>query len=48
MKDRALCDIVNGWKRLTIITERSILDVAAVLDPPLVWNIRSFFFDSLL
>ena len=27
--------IVNGWKRLTIITMRSILDVAAVLDPPL-------------
>ena len=28
--------IVNGWKRLTIITKRSILDAAAVLDPPLV------------
>ena len=27
--------IVNGWKTLTIITKRSILDVAAVLDPPL-------------
>ena len=27
--------IVNGWKPLTIITESSILDVAAVLDPPL-------------
>ena len=26
--------IVNGWKPLTIITERSILDVAAFLDPP--------------
>ena len=26
--------IVNGWKPLTIITKRSILDVAAVLDPP--------------
>ena len=26
--------IVNGWKPLTIITNRSILDVAAVLDPP--------------
>ena len=24
--------IVNGWKSLTIITKRSILDVAAVLD----------------
>ena len=28
--------IVNGWKPLTIITKRSILDVATVLDPPLV------------
>ena len=27
--------IVNGWKSLTIITKRSILDVAAALDPPL-------------
>ena len=27
--------IVNGWKPLTIITNRSILDVAVVLDPPL-------------
>ena len=27
---------VNGWKLLTIITKSSILDVAAVLDPPLV------------
>ena len=26
--------IVNGWKPLTIITKRSILDVAVVLDPP--------------
>ena len=26
--------IVNGWKTLTIITKRSILDVAAALDPP--------------
>ena len=26
--------IVNGWKPLTIITKRSILDVAAVLDLP--------------
>ena len=25
----------NGWKPLTIITKCSILDVAAVLDPPL-------------
>ena len=27
--------IVNGWKPVTIITKRSILDVAAILDPPL-------------
>ena len=27
--------IVNDWKPLTIITKCSILDVAAVLDPPL-------------
>ena len=26
---------VNGWKPLTIITKRSILDVEAALDPPL-------------
>ena len=30
--------MVNGWKPLTIITKSSILDVAAVLDPPLVLN----------
>ena len=28
--------IVNGFQPLTIITKCSILDVAAVLDPPLV------------
>ena len=28
--------IVNGLKPLTIITKRSILDIAVVLDPPLV------------
>ena len=28
--------IVNGWKPLTIITKRSIVNIAAVLDPPLV------------
>ena len=27
--------IANGWKPLTIITKRSILDAAAVLDPSL-------------
>ena len=28
--------IVNGFQPLTIITKRSILDVAAALDPPLM------------
>ena len=28
--------IVNGWKPLTIFIKRSILDVAAALDPPLI------------
>ena len=28
--------IVNGFQRLNIITKHSILDVAAVLDPPLI------------
>ena len=28
--------MVNGWKPLTIITKSSILDVTAVLDPPLL------------
>ena len=27
--------MVSGWKLLIIIKKRSILDVAAVLDPPL-------------
>ena len=27
--------IVNGWKPLTIITKRPILNVAAILDPRL-------------
>ena len=35
--------IVNGWKPLTIVTNRSILDVAAPLDAPLnSVRIRSF------
>ena len=29
--------IVNGWKPLTIFTKHSILDVAAALDPPLLF-----------
>ena len=28
--------IVHSWKRLNIITKRSIVDVAAALDPPLI------------
>ena len=36
--------IVNGWKPLTIITKHSILDVAAVLDPPLDY---AFFLKNL-
>ena len=31
--------IVNGFQPLTIITKHSILDVAAVLDPPLQLNV---------
>ena len=34
--------IVNSWKPLTIITKRSILDVAAVLDPPLSFASNRF------
>ena len=40
--------IVNGYKPLTIITKSSMLDVAAVLDPPLKYIARNgpfkFFF----
>ena len=36
--------IVNGWKLLSIITKRSILDVAAVLDPPLVLREHIIFY----
>ena len=36
LKMKRFVIIVNGWKPLTIITKRSILDVAAVLDPPLL------------
>ena len=34
--------IVNSWKPLTITTKRSILDVAAGLDLPLLRNIPLF------
>ena len=33
MKDFVI--IVNGWKPLNFITKSFILDIAAVLDPPL-------------
>ena len=34
--------IVNSWKPLTVITKSSTLDVAAVLDPPLMLERRKF------
>ena len=37
--------IVNGFHPLAIITKRSILDVAAALDPPLICHI---FYSSTL
>ena len=36
--------LVNGFQPLTIITKRSILDVAAALDPPLP---LVFYFDKM-
>ena len=38
---------VNGFQSLTIITKRSILDVAAALDPPLILCIELELLDSL-
>ena len=38
--------IVNSFQPLTIITKGSILDVAAVLDPPLILLKTYLFFDS--
>ena len=35
--------IVNGFQPLTIITKRSILDVAAVLDLPLIRHYKRVF-----
>ena len=32
--------IVNGWKRLTIITKSSTFHVVAVLNPPLIYNAK--------
>ena len=40
--------IVNGFQPLTIITKRSILDVAAVLDPPLEFRYTSYEFESTI
>ena len=37
-KMKRFVTIVNGWKPLTIIKKRSVLDVAAVLDPPLIYR----------
>ena len=34
--------IVNSWKPLTVITKSSTLDVAAVLDLPLMLERRKF------
>ena len=36
--------IVNGFKPLTNITKRSILDVVAVLDPPLSSSLRIYYY----
>ena len=38
--------IVNVFQPLTIITKRSILDVAAVLDPPLIFADSSWYQDG--
>ena len=38
-KEELLVIIVNGLKPLAIITKSSSLDVAAVLDPPLVTTV---------
>ena len=39
--------IVKGWQPLTIITKRSIMDVAAVLDLPLIIVERARLFVSV-
>ena len=39
--------IVNGFQPLTIITKCSILDVAAVPDPPLVQEFKIKLFEQL-
>ena len=42
-KMECVVKIVNGWKPLTIITKRSILDVVAALDPPLNKFVRKLY-----
>ena len=39
---------VNSWKLLTIIIKRSILDVAAVLDPPLEYVFTQIRFQNII
>ena len=40
--------IVNGFQSLTIITKRSILDVAASLGPPMSLTSNKIFFKTSL
>ena len=40
--------IVNGFQTLTIITKRSMLDAAAVLDPPLPFIVTNELFVSFI
>ena len=40
--------IVNGFQPLTIITKRSISDVAAALDPPLLFNLLNLVLINFL
>ena len=39
--------VIDGFQPLTIITKCSILDVAAVLDPPLQWIEKNFLMNPL-
>ena len=40
--------IVNGWKPLTIIPKRSISDVTATLDPPLMRKVKIHLLSLLI
>ena len=42
-KMELLVILVNGFQPLTIMTKCSILDVAAVLDPPLIMGVFHVF-----